>query len=165
MAHVTRFTRAARRNILTIDLVKALADTMRTEDDRALPRNTRRCIDRVNARIKNIQEIIYSGPTLALAPGHYKKYARIVMSIKKLIDNIGSDVVELDFFNAVLVLVEDARLACRRSKNIRLQREWNFLNQSLATLYGHVDPDLSQIKWMALGDNLAGRFRRIIMAK
>lgn len=156
------FSKSNRNLILTVDLVVALADTLRA--DRAMPVKTRRCVDRIKARILNIQNIVYGGSTLVLDPAEYRQYSRIVLSIKKLINNISNNnVVELDFFNAVLVLVEDARISSRRSKNKRLPREWDYLNQSLSTLYSHIDPDLSQYKWMALGENLATRFKRIMI--
>ena len=107
---------------------------------------------------------MFSGPSLVLAPTDFRKYRRVIKTIGKLIDSIGGETVDLDFFNAVLLLVEDAREGCQRSKNTRLQREWNFLNQSLATLYGHVDPDLDQHNFMVLGKNLAARMERAMVA-
>jgi len=163
MANLTNFSRSNRTLILTVDMVGALADTLQA-DNGPMPQKTARCVTRIQNRIQNIQAIVYGGPQLVLAPGVYRKYKRIIISIKKLIDGLADDVVELDFFNAVLVLVEDARVNCRRSKNKRLLREWTYLNQSLATLYGHLDPDLSEIKWMALGENLAGRFKKMMVA-
>ncbi len=161
MANVVSFSKSNRNLILTVDLVIALASCI--ESEKSMPLKTKRCIDRINKRVSNIQNIIYGGNTLVLVPTNYRKYARIIKSIKKLIDNIAGEIVELDFFNAVLVLVEDARIGCKKSKNTRLQLEWGYLNQSLATLYGHVDQGLNAHEWMVLGENLAQRFKRIMV--
>jgi|SaaInlV_100m_DNA_6_1039743.scaffolds.fasta_scaffold09055_4 hypothetical protein len=161
MKSVTTFSKSNRNLILTIDLVIALASCMTT--DKTMPIKTRRCLDRIRTRIKNIQDIIYGGKTLVLSPANYRQYGRIISSVKKLINNIAGNTIGLDFINAVLALVEDARIGCQRSKNLTLQREWGHLNQSLATLYGHVDPDLDQYNLMQLGDNLAGRFKKIMV--
>lgn len=159
--YTTNFSKSNRNLILTVDLVLAMTSSLET--DTTLPAKTKRCIERINARIKNIQDIIFGGPTLVLSPTNYRQYKRIIMSVKKLIDNIYCEVVELDFFNAVLCKVEDARVGCKNSKNTTLQREWEYLNQSLATLYGHVDPELESHQWMVLGENLAERFSGILV--
>ena len=80
-----------------------------------------------------------------------------------MINDIADNTVDLDFINAVLVLVEDARVSCKKSKHLTLQREWTHLNGSLATIYSHVDPDLDAWDLMKLGDNLANRFKKIMV--
>ncbi len=161
MKCVASFSKSKRNLILTADLVTALTGCLKSET--AMPMKTRQCIERINKRISNIREIVYGGPNMVLSPGDFRKYERIICSIKKIIDNMADDVVELDFINAILALVEDARISSRKSKNKTLQREMGYLNQSLATLYGHVDPELSEHTWMVLGENLAGRFRKIMV--
>lgn len=163
MIPVTPFTNDNRKAVLTIDLVTALADTMQA--DGAMPQKTKRCIDRINIRIKNLQHIIYGGPTLVLGPVSHRKYKKKIKSMHRLIKRISTgECLDLDFFNSILALAADAWKGSKNYKNPRLRREWGYLNQSLFTLYGHVDPDLDQFSWMKLGNNLATQFKRVMVS-
>lgn len=150
------FSQNIKNQIIGTDLVFGLYCTLK--DSPNLSKNSKRCIKRIENRIKNIKRIICNGKTLVLTSKDHKKYSQIIKNIQSLIQSVDLD---LDYFNAVLMIVEDIRVSAKKSKNKTLYKEWLLLSQSLNTLYSHLDPELSKIEFMKLGENLGKRIYKI----
>lgn len=146
------FSGAVKKQIISTDLVFGLYKTM--ADDEKLPKNSRKCIKRIENRINNIKTILYGRETLVLSKKDHKKYTT---TIKRIQDFLKSIDFGLDFFNAILMIVEDTRLSAKKSNNKKLIQEWRLLSQSLNTLYCHIDPKLEDFDNMKLGENLGIR--------
>lgn len=169
-----KMTRAVRRQVYTLDLVFATSLTMGADDGK-LPKKTKDVLSRIIARTDNLKRILHGGPKFQLSPRDRKKYLRNIEVMKRMISAyIDNDRLENDFFNAVLMLVEDCREASKRSQNKQLQHEWKMLNQSLFTLYGHMvesepephpnrDDSWSGYKYQVLGVSLGKKFEKVMM--
>jgi len=153
------FSQAIKDQIIGTDLIFGLYHTM--ADDLSLGRNSKKCIKRIENRINNIKKIIYKGDLLVLKPKDHKKYNNIMKNIQNII--LGMDL-DLDYFNAVLMVAEDIRVSAKKSKNKTLYNEWVLLSQSLNTLYRHLDPELTEDKYMKLGENLCNRIYKTYKA-
>lgn len=134
---ILKMTRAVRQQVYTADLAFAMVISLGS--DSTIPRNTKAVLKRIHIRLDNINRILYGDGKFVLSPRDFKKYNRVILSIKKMISDITkNDRLETDFINAVLMMVEDTRESVKNSNNKKLQHEWNMLNQSLATFYRHI---------------------------
>lgn len=164
---ILKFTRAVRRQIYTADLVFAMSTCL----DGNIPKKTVAVLKRIQVRVDNINKILYGGGRFVLTPRDWKKYNRVIEQLKKMIMNISADnKLEADFFNAVLMLIEDTRESVKKSANKELQREWTMLNRSMATFCKHLikepkhfDPNWVGYKYEALGVALGHKFESAMM--
>ena len=143
------FSQVVKNQIIGLDLTFGLYNTL--ADDKKLPKKSKDCISRVRKRVKNIKNIIYQRDVLVLKSSDHKKYKSIIKNIQEMLVKVD---LGLDYFNTVLMVVEDIRISTKNSNNKELYREWVMLSQSLNTLYTHSDPDLSKEKYMKLGKSL-----------
>jgi hypothetical protein len=146
------FSTSVKNQIIGTDLVFGLFYPMK--GDMSYSKNSRKCIKRIENRLNNIKKTLYEGDLLVLNPRDHKKYNTIIDKVQNII--IGMDL-DLDYFNAVLMVVEDIRESAKNSNNKALYNDWTLLSQSLNTLYKHLDPNLTKDKFMKLGKNLANR--------
>jgi len=163
-----KLTRSIRRQIYTADLVFAMSTCL----DGDLPKKTIEVLARIQARIDNINKILYGGGRFVLAQRDWEKYNRIIKQMKTMIINISDDnKLGPDFFNAVMMMVEDAYESVTQSKNKRLQHEWAMLRQSMGTFCKHVidepeefDPDWIGYKYESIGAALGEKFKKVMMS-
>ena len=180
---VLKLTRSVRRQLYTADIVFAMSMCL----EGRLPKKTRDVLGRVRARVDNINRIIYGGGRFVLSSRDYKKYNRIISEIKTIIMEMSDDNhLDPDFFNAVMLLVEDVYESVQASTSKGLKHEWAMLRRSMGTFCKHVlnepagSPGLEfpgdskiynyrQADWAgyayeAMGVALGERFKRVMMA-
>jgi len=163
-----KLTRSIRRQIYTADLVFAMATSL----DCDMPKKTFDVMARIQARVDNINKILYGGGRFILTQKDWEKYNRIIKEMKTMILNISDDnKLGPDFFNAVMLMVEDAYESVTQSKNQRLQHEWAMLRKSMATFCKHVldepdkfDPDWPGYKYERMGDAMGQKFEKVMMS-
>ncbi len=166
---ILKMTRAVRQQVYTADLAFALVTGLYS--DSTIPWKGKAVLKRIYTRLDNIHRILYRGGNFVLSPRDFKKYNRVILSIKKIIlDITENNRVGNDFINAVLMMVEDTRESVKDSNNKKLQYEWNMLNQSLATFYKHIvqepepfNPEFTGYKYERLGVALGQKFQKVIM--
>ena len=135
-----KLTRSIRRQIYTADLVFALV----TNISGSVPKNVRDILERIQKRIDNINGILYGNHRFVLSPRDHKKYNQVINKIKKLIIDIDDgDMLSPDFFNAIMLLVEDTYESVKSSKKKTLQHEWRMLRNSMGTFCRNIlnEPD------------------------
>lgn len=137
-------SKATRRQIYVSDLVFATSLVYEKSEKPEL--KTRQVLTRINARLENINSLLYKGARgdllQKLSPKDQKSYLKKIKKMQTLLEMIwAGDRVEADFFNALLYLVEQVRDSTKKSKNKKLQHEWKMLNQSINTFYGHIVPE------------------------
>ena len=127
---------------------------------------------RIQARVDNINKILYGGGRFVLAQKDWEKYNRIIKDMKTMIMNISEgNKLGPDFFNAVMLMVEEAYESVTQSKNQRLQHEWAMLRKSMGTFCSHIinepdefDPNWIGYKYESIGVALGEKFEKVIMA-
>jgi len=163
-----KLTRSIRRQIYTADLVFAMVTSL----DCDMPKKTFDVMARIQARVDNINKILYGGGKFVLAQKDWEKYNRIINEMKTMILNISDDnKLGPDFFNAIMLMVEEAYESVTQSKNQRLQHEWAMLRKSMGTFCSHIinepdgfDPDWIGYKYESIGVALGEKFEKVIMA-
>lgn len=166
----TVFSRAIRKQLLTIDMVYALFIDLKQHN--TLNSGQRACVNRIDKRVKNIQQIHY-GKTcqgenkLSFSKNNFKQYKRLITALRKIIDDLQIDRLGVKFYNAifynaVLLLVDSACISSKKSSNKQLYKEWNFLNQSMMTLYKYQDPEIKEHKYMVSGGIIGTRMLEVI---
>jgi hypothetical protein len=163
-----KLTRSIRRQIYTADLVFALV----TNISGSVPKNVKSVLIRIQKRIDNINGILYGNQRFVLSPRDHKKYNQVINKIKKLIIDVDDgDMLSPDFFNAIMLLVEDTYESVKASKKKTLQHEWRMLRNSMGTFCNHVinepdefDPDWPGYKYEALGVALGKKFEAVMMS-
>ena len=125
---VLKLTRSVRRQLYTADIVFAMSMCL----EGRLPKKTRDVLGRVRARVDNINRIIYGGGRFVLSSRDYKKYNRIISEIKTIIMEMSDDNhLGPDFFNAVMLMVEDVYESVQASTSKGLKHEWAMLRRSM----------------------------------
>jgi len=157
---IISFPSAMRRQLASIDIVFSLIENIKKK--RKITKKEKNCIARISNRIENIKTIHYGGEKLILSARGLRQYKKIITSLKKLVDSYNLEAFSNDFFNAVLLIVENARISSKKSKNMQLEKEWTYLNQSLMTLYQYSDPDLSNYEDMKKGQEMGNKMASII---
>jgi len=163
-----KLTRSIRRQIYTADLVFALVNNI----SGSVPKNVKSVLSRIQKRIDNINWILYGNQRFALSPRDHKKYNQVINKIKKLILDVDDgDMLSPDFFNAIMMLVEDTYESVKSSKKKPLQHEWRMLRNSMGTFCRHIlnepeefDPAWPGYKYEALGVALGKKFDKVIMS-
>lgn len=164
---ILKMTRSVRRQIYTSDLVFAMSTCLQ-----GAPKKINDILDRIQDRLDNINNILYGGGKFVLSPRDYKKYNKVIVKMKKLVvDMSDGEILTPDFFNAVMMLVEDTFESVKHSKSHRLKHEWTMLRNSMATFCNHVlnepdefDPAWPGYKYEAMGVTLGRRFEKVIMS-
>ncbi len=136
-----KLTKAIRRQIYTTDLIYSTSIVFELGKD--VQPKTKNVLKRINARLENINQILYGGSREklvdALDTKSQRNYFKTIEKIKQvLIVSWEGDKVEADFFNAILYIVENVRQSAKKSNNKQLLHEWSMLNQSLNTLFCHI---------------------------
>lgn len=165
---VLKMTRSVRRQLYTADIIFAMSCCLKGE----LPKKTKAVLDRVQTRVDNINKILYGGGRFVLSPRDYKKYNRVIDQLKKIVMDIGEDnQLSPDFFNAVMLLVEDTWESVTLSKKNVLKHEWRMLRNSMATFCRHIlnepdeyDPDWPGYRYEGLGVALGNKFNKVMMS-
>ena len=140
-------TKAVRRQIYTTDIALVTA-TVHRESNKDLPRKTLRVIDRITKRIQSINTVLYGGGKNdfynRLSDKDYKRYLKGISKLKAFLEKtFEDDKVELDYYNAVLYVLEETQESTRKSKNKQLKHEWLMLVKSFGTFCAQVidEPD------------------------
>ena len=156
----TALSRSKRRQLVVMDVVESLLnnipDVFRREGLK-MPAKTKACLQRIARRKDEILTAILGAKIMELDRKRYKQYQRTLDRITEIIKKeCGGHIDPLVWINAVLVMVEDTRAQIPARNGLR--KAWDYLNQSLATLYQHFDADLTatieQIKGQDLGEKM-----------
>lgn len=170
-----KLTRAVRRQIYTADLVFCTAVTFELSNEKP-PKKTIDVLNRIKTRLENINHILYGGTRdqflKRVSDKDRKRYLETIGRIRELMNEVlKDDHVEPDFFNAVLMVVENTRESVKMSKNKNLQKQWTMLNRSLATFCNHIidepaeyDPEWIGYKYEPLGVAMGERFHNVMMS-
>ena len=157
------FSRAVRRQLLTLDLVYALVSNLL--ESGSLKANARQCAKRIEVRVQNIKQLLYGGTRLVLTPKDLRQYSRGVNALLELVESMdvgGSQQRGLEFFNAVLFTVSDVRVQVLKSKNSKLRHEWLLIDKMLNTLYGYADLRLDNYAAMVAGELFGFKVLRLL---
>jgi len=130
------FTRSLRNQIVTSDLVFTLFCGMEQND---LSPQSMMCIRGIQGRIQKIQESLYGGVHLVLAPKDHRKYMRIIKGLKRLINTAYGEKVPLDFYNAVMMKVADVLDEIETVKDRKYVGDWRRVLEMMETIYGHME--------------------------
>ena len=162
------FSASMRKQMLTIDLVRAVISGVRGVDGKPLLKKTKNAVQRINNRVESIQRLLFNGaPGPTMRTKDLRRYERMIEKCKQIVQHRYPEegVPTNDFFNAVLLLVSDrAKAQVENGKNKELINHWKYLSQTLNTLYRHADPELDDIRSMILGEELARQLRSAIDA-
>lgn len=157
----------------------ALILTREADKKHPMPRKTKLVIDRLKNQMNEINRILYGGDRTAfvdhLSPKDRKRYTYTMLRMGGVLDSAwDNDEVDLDFYEAVLMVADDTAKAVQQSKNKRLKACWGRLGKSVVTLYGHMtadviepkefDPDWIGWEYMKLGKKLGERLEEVIAA-
>lgn len=165
---VLNLTRSIRRQIYTADLIYAMSVCLAG----TLPKKTKDVLTRIQARLNNINKLLYGGGRFVLSERDYKKYNRIINQVKDIISDISTnEKLNPDFFNACMMLVEDTYESAKQSKRTGLLHEWAMLRRSMSTFCSHVldepdefDPDWAGYKYEPMGIALAAKLNAVMMS-
>jgi hypothetical protein len=136
---------AKRLQVYALDLVQSLAWAYPDMVDGSVPAKSRAVLLRLGRRRANIMDLVVHVPYVGkMSTTRQKQYQRVIDRTKLVLDHhFASD--EIDgsaYLNAILALVEDIYFQIPAHKK-NLKREWDYLRGSMATLYGHHDPDMT----------------------
>lgn len=154
------FSKSVRRQLLGIDLVYTLIENLKKNNK--LNCRQKACVDRITKRIESIRAIHCDNKIFSNK--NFKRYSKLIEKIKKNIKSLDEKQLSFEFYNAVLLNVEDTRDQVQQSRHKKLKIDWNFLNQSLYTLYTYANiPDpITEYQYCKSGQKIGESLQAII---
>lgn len=173
-----KMTVANKRRMVTLEIVEMAAEILTKYGQQlGMQKKTQDCCKRIYNRIGNLRDMLFSArdtKDFAIKPKEWhkldelrKKCLNLILTTEGSTGKTCIDQTELT--NAALVLVskEQCRIedVIQKSNSTKLKNlyiEWNWLINSLITLYTHLDPTFSEESRIKLGDALAHRITDIV---
>ncbi len=166
------FSYAMRRQCAVLNLVDTLATHIDPCFDGKTPAKTRKVCERINNRRKRIMADVFHiklGEVAELGPQRHRQFERMTKAMVDVIhlywpeQGEKAEVDAASILNAALVMAEDTRTQIPAGRNVR--KDWDMLTGSLATLYSHIDPDLTDVTAMKVGLRVAETMEEAIRGK
>ena len=130
---ITPFNRTKRQQIFTLELVNAL---LNGTDKKKLPTKSRPCFVGIRNRVIKLQNILYNNQgSPHLRRREYNKFQRIIRTLKNYITNQYPDIVTLDFYNALMMMVFDISDCMKKTQE---KKYWQEIGNMLETVFLHL---------------------------
>lgn len=142
-----KFSKSSRFHLIVADLAYMLAENLSINNK--LNSKERACVIRIKKRVKNIQTL-FLGHNPDGDPAQLRQYSRLISELYNFIQSLEMSNLSFEYFNAILVLIEDARDNVKDSKKEgkreinkdKLYREWSYMAGTMMTLYKYADPEI-----------------------
>jgi hypothetical protein len=113
-------------------------------------------------RIGRIKVTLFHGERPVLEHRHYRKHQRMFATLKNLVtDGYGSEV-SLDFYNAVMMMVDRVVDGIRGSE--QFVNDWRAVFNMMETVYLHMDGWCDHEQYVLDGSVMKDRIERVLEA-
>lgn len=172
-----KFTRSFRRQIYTQDVLMAWVLAVDGSKDDQITKEIREYVQSIRSILEGIDSLLFGSTRIDLVNLIDKKdvarYTRVVMQLNDVLNEAwAGNKIDLDFYNAILMVVEDTAKELQKSKNKDLSTIWELLADTVLDLYflmandvvepKEFDSDWIGWKYMELGTKLGHKLERIV---